>query len=155
MRQLSWDHRSGGGTRRPIATLSRTRLPRLTLGNAIYGVEANDDKRSRGSSHSQLQGKIKSISAIDAPRGDYEAPEASFSQRFHPSRGGLRPFASHNSHRTNRRWASTTTTAQLRIATARAGRSHRISALDAAVLEGVHVRPHILRITVCLVCPGW
>ena len=41
----------------------------------VYDVEANDDKQDPvRSSGSQLQGKIVTIFATDAPRGDYEAP---------------------------------------------------------------------------------
>ena len=50
--------------------------------------------------------------AADAPRGDCEAPEGGFSQRFPPARGGLRTSASPPSHRTNRRWAATVAAAQ-------------------------------------------
>ena len=69
---------------------------------------------------SQLQGRIVTIFATDAPRGDFEAPGGGGggSQRFPPLRGGLRPFASPSSHRTNRRWAASAAAAQPRIATA-------------------------------------
>ena len=75
--------------------------------------------RDLRSSRSQLQGKISSIFATDAPRGDFEALEGGFSQRFPPSRGGLQPFVSPRSHRTNRMWAASAGAAQPRIATAR------------------------------------
>ena len=74
--------------------------------------------RDLRSSRSELQGRIMTIFATDAPRGDCEAPEGGFSQRFPPSRGGLRPFASPPSHRTNRRWAASAAAAHPRIATA-------------------------------------
>ena len=67
---------------------------------------------------SQLQGRIVTIFATDAPRGDCEAPEGGFSWRFPPSRGELRPSASPSSHRTNRMWAASVAAAQPRIATA-------------------------------------
>ena len=116
MRQLSWGHRSGGGTPPFRRYLGIFRPLRLTLSSALNDVEAHDDKGPRGSSRSRLQGKIPSISAADSPKGDCEAP---FSKRLPPSRGGLRPFASPYSHKTNRRWAASAAAAQPRIAAAR------------------------------------
>ena len=74
--------------------------------------------------------------ATDAPRGDCEAPEGGFSQRFPPSRGGLRTSASSFSHRTNRRWAASAAAAQPRIEAAEGGatvRDSKWSAADARV----------------------
>ena len=73
--------------------------------------------RNLKSSRSQLQGRIVTIFATDAPRGDCETPGGGF-QRFLPSCGGLRPFATPPCHKTNRIWAASAAAAQPRIGTA-------------------------------------
>ncbi len=134
--------RERGGTPPSRHFFNVFRPLRLTLGNVYTMSRHRRQDLVRSSKWRAPQGKISSISAVGAPRGDYEALEGGggVSQRFPPSSGGLRPFASHCSHRTNRRWASLVAAAQPRIATARGGgRSYGISRIYAATLEGVHV----------------
>ena len=123
----SWDKRSGGGTPpMPSAASAHSETYCLTLGQCST-MPRPTMTRDLTSSRSQLQGKISPIFATDAPRGDCEAPEGFFSQRFPPSRGGLRPFPSQDSRRTNRKWAASAAAAQPRIATAKGARSQGIS----------------------------
>ncbi len=92
--------------------------------------------RDLRSSRRQLQGKIASIFAADAPQGRLQTTEEGFPQRFPSSRRGFRFFAPFCTH-THRRWAASAATALPRIVSAGGRAVVRDSTVSTA---GVRVR---------------